>query len=68
MKDHGQQARDSESLKKCTGKSDRGVSKSTGPAKFALALACCWPWSFISLALKPSPTASKKVKPPVKNV
>ena len=25
----------------------RGVSKSTGPAKFSLALAL-WPWSFIS--------------------
>ena len=34
-------------FKKCTGKFGLGVSKSTGPAKFSLALAC-WPWSFIS--------------------
>ena len=45
MKDHVTRA--FESLKKCTGKSSRGVSKYTGPAKFSLALAC-WPWSFIS--------------------
>ena len=32
---------------RCTGKSGRGVSKSTEPAKFSLARAC-WPWSFIS--------------------
>ena len=32
-----------------TGKSGLGVSKSTGPAKFSMALAC-WPWSFISPA------------------
>ena len=50
MKDHSQEARASENFagpldfetprtdlpvhKKCTGKSGRGVSKSTGPAKF----------------------------------
>ena len=34
-------------FKQCTGKSGRGVSKSTSPAKFSLALAC-WPLSFIS--------------------
>ena len=36
-------------FKKCTGKSGRGVSKSTGQAKISLALAS-WPWSFISPA------------------
>ena len=39
--------RASESVEKYTGKSGREVSKSTGPAKFSLALAG-WPWSFKS--------------------
>ena len=57
MKDHGQQARASENFAgpvdfetlrpDCTGKSGRGGSKSRGPEKFSLDLAC-WPWPFIS--------------------
>ena len=46
MKDHGQQARAIKFIKMYC-KSGRGVSKSTGSAKFSLALVC-WPWSLIS--------------------
>ena len=61
MKDHGKQYILKTFIspdQKYTGKSGRGVSKSTGPTKFPLALAC-WPLSFISPCL-PVARASNK--------